>query len=778
MSMYITTRGVYALQSPLFDAEIPTSTVPQSLQAQQRKRDGPNTRHCTLINPKTESAALETFKKHLPELPNDLSILILGLGTCLKSKTFFLVTASAQVQLARAKAGLGWKDLHVTVGFDGSDAHEPDAYKGPRSLLSMNLNGEEMFWERVYLSLVQHWKLLSGFDKLRRDLERFCLEVIEIGLKECDLVPMNVKMMLFRAMVHSQSHRWNEVLVDGVGALQLDCESLEAYARICEAAFKLEMWTVSLMAGWKCYLRATGNEKVMSKMFGILKKLYVKGVVNLEVVDEESTGYEFNALKLTTAEEWAGYRDSRVALIQDSILIEQSNAVIAKPKLLLNNGHKLPRRFSWVVPLLLAGMSTPKCAEDIHALKMLGIRTVITLTEEEPLPKEWFEPLDVANHFWPVTNYYPPSIAHADRFNQILLQHHHEKKGGILVHCGGGIGRAGSLLGTYLIRYGLSSPPPICNRCEMRMPIYCEDSECAFGTGPQMTARDAINLLRAIRPASIETEHQEHFLSDFASELFKRSGLQKRLYSPLDQETTGVAGSVKCMGQRTPSPLVLVLCGLPGSGKSWFAETLTKQSKKWTSISQDELQSRDACERAAGTLAKELGNPTCVVIDRCNPTSSERGDWLKLLGLPKQAVLVYFDAGKDVCTERAGWRLNHPTVRANAAKSVVASFAARFEPPTPAKEHKGFQAIYTVSSFSDSISLLNHFGVKLSSENDVPTGFVKYPRTRHLFDLGAASRDDLILDDLSRFINNTDPNLTVAIEEKIDGANMGFRLEF
>ncbi|KAI8611115.1 hypothetical protein BC830DRAFT_686468 [Chytriomyces sp. MP71] len=352
----------------------------------------------------------------------------------------------------------------------------------------------------------------------------------------------------------------------------------------------------------------------------------------------------------------------------------------------------------------------------------------------------------------------------------------HEKKGGILVHCGGGIGRAGSLLATYLIRYGLNAPPPVCTRCETRMPIHCDDTECALGMAPTMSAKDAIELLRSIRPQSIETTHQENFLSDFASELFRRAGTQTRLFSPLDVPSDAQPGQIRFTGERTPSPQVLILCGLPASGKSYFTSTLLASSAKWVSVSQDETGSLEACEREAGTLAAEVGTK-CVVVDRCNPTAKERAAWIKLLGTPRGAVLVHFDADKESCVERASYRLAHPTVRANAAKSVVSSFAARFEKPTQSTEHKAFQAIYTVSSFADSISLLSHFGIKVP-DDAAPAGFVKYPRTRHLFDLGAASRDDLILNDTETFLSAAarDPEAIFTIEEKVDGANVGFRL--
>jgi hypothetical protein len=46
----------------------------------------------------------------------------------------------------------------------------------------------------------------------------------------------------------------------------------------------------------------------------------------------------------------------------------------------------LQRYFSWVVAGLLAGSSTPTSEEHVAALGHLGIRLVLTLTEEEPLP--------------------------------------------------------------------------------------------------------------------------------------------------------------------------------------------------------------------------------------------------------------------------------------------------------------------------------------------------------------------------------------------------------
>eukprot|EP01107_Rhizomastix_libera_P010598 TRINITY_DN27423_c0_g1_i1.p1 TRINITY_DN27423_c0_g1~~TRINITY_DN27423_c0_g1_i1.p1 ORF type:complete len:100 (-),score=36.81 TRINITY_DN27423_c0_g1_i1:26-325(-) len=50
--------------------------------------------------------------------------------------------------------------------------------------------------------------------------------------------------------------------------------------------------------------------------------------------------------------------------------------------------------------------------------------------------------------------------------------------------------------------------------------------------------------------------------------------------------------------------------------------------------------------------------------------------------------------------------------------------------------------------------------------------FVKFPRTQHLVNLGAATRDDLIADDKTREEIVGKKGGMVIIEEKIDGANL------
>lgn len=155
--------------------------------------------------------------------------------------------------------------------------------------------------------------------------------------------------------------------------------------------------------------------------------------------------------------------------------------------------QKLPRFFRWLTPYHIAVMSTPRHENDIAALASphLEIRHVLTLTEEEPLPSSWFKGKDITNTYLPIPNYHPPSIEQMDLIMRLVED---ETKVPLLIHCGGGKGRAGTVAACYLAAYGFSKPRP--NQ-----------------THPEMSATDAVSTLRALRPGSIETAQQEAFVS-------------------------------------------------------------------------------------------------------------------------------------------------------------------------------------------------------------------------------------------------------------------------
>ncbi|KAH0288725.1 hypothetical protein KCU62_g4958, partial [Aureobasidium sp. EXF-3399] len=436
--------------------------------------------------------------------------------------------------------------------------------------------------------------------------------------------------------------------------------------------------------------------------------------------------------------------------------------------------YRLPRFFRWLAPFRLAVMSTPRSGEDIQTLIALGITLVVTLTEEEPLPAEWFIDTPCRNLFLPVRNYQAPTNKQVDTFIQCMDDLSTEEAA--LVHCGGGKGRAGTFAACYLMARGYDDTPPERYNGEERLRMY---------------PGDAMKLLRHLRPGSIETTKQETFVRDYAQYLISgQKGVTPAEALPLEPESP-----LELDGNLPKSPSLIICCGVPGSGKSTFASQLATLG--YTIISQDELGSKTACLNA---LSNKLESGGKVIMDRCNPYIEDREQWLAHAFHPNNALCVWFDINPEICTRRADARTNHPTIPAGRAKRIVHSFVKTFVPPTSKEK---FACIARVSSNVAASDLLSRLGVSvkimvqadaivksdneaddksyLTTTSDIPERpFVhKFPRTRHLFNIGSASRDDLILSssDAKAFLQSIDPSTTVVVEEKVDGANLGISLD-
>ena len=106
-------------------------------------------------------------------------------------------------------------------------------------------------------------------------------------------------------------------------------------------------------------------------------------------------------------------------------------------------------------------------------------------------------------------------------------------------------------------------------------------------------------------------------------------------------------------------PLLLVLVGIPGSGKSTFAQELLTSSPldgEWSRVSQDVLGTRARCVRAAQDALLEGRH---VAIDRCNFDREQRAHWLRLHPPQGTRVAVFFDVPARVAYDRVLARPAH-----------------------------------------------------------------------------------------------------------------------
>ena len=140
---------------------------------------------------------------------------------------------------------------------------------------------------------------------------------------------------------------------------------------------------------------------------------------------------------------------------------------------------KRPTNFSWLLQDKLAGSGMPTSFEEINWIKKQGVRSIVTMTEEG-LPDSWLDELEYLHV--PTEDYSAPDIEKIDAVVDFINERI-KNRDPVMVHCAAGIGRTGTILASYLVKY------------------------------QKMSAKEAISKVREERPGSIQSESQEIAIS-------------------------------------------------------------------------------------------------------------------------------------------------------------------------------------------------------------------------------------------------------------------------
>jgi atypical dual specificity phosphatase len=140
---------------------------------------------------------------------------------------------------------------------------------------------------------------------------------------------------------------------------------------------------------------------------------------------------------------------------------------------------KKPTNFSWLINNKLAGSGMPTSFAELDWIIKQGVKSIITMTEE-PLPESWIKSVQYLHV--PTEDLSAPDMEKIDLAVD-FIQERIKNDEPTMVHCAAGIGRTGTILACYLIKY------------------------------QKLSVKTAIDKVRLERPGSIQSESQEIAIS-------------------------------------------------------------------------------------------------------------------------------------------------------------------------------------------------------------------------------------------------------------------------
>ena len=140
-----------------------------------------------------------------------------------------------------------------------------------------------------------------------------------------------------------------------------------------------------------------------------------------------------------------------------------------------------PTNFSWVIDGKLAGCGLPVTNDEFDWVVAQGIKSIVTV-REVALPSEWFNGGDIDYLHLAVEDFGAPNLEELVQAVDFIDQQISSDRP-VMVHCAAGKGRTGAVLAAYLIKK------------------------------QNLTAEQAIDKVRDIRPGSVQSISQETAVS-------------------------------------------------------------------------------------------------------------------------------------------------------------------------------------------------------------------------------------------------------------------------
>ncbi|KAG5584760.1 hypothetical protein H5410_045194 [Solanum commersonii] len=183
------------------------------------------------------------------------------------------------------------------------------------------------------------------------------------------------------------------------------------------------------------------------------------------------------------------------------------------------------------------------------------------------------------------------------------------------------------------------------------------------------------------------------------------------------------AGKDEAKEEGKGKPVMVILIGAPGSGKSTFCDLVMRVSTRpWVRICQDTIGNGKAgtkkqCLTGAASALKEGKS---VFIDRCNLDREQRADFVKLVGPEVEKHAVALDLPAKLCISQSVKRTGHEgNLQGGKAAAVVNRMLQKKELP---KLNEGYDRITVCQDEKDVQAAINTY-TALGPSDKLPPGF-------------------------------------------------------
>ncbi len=754
-------KGCYSIlfnENLIFNYSDFIKNIPNTYLEYKTKRDGNNKYHLTVITAQEmKNINKEELEKEF-EFQKHVNFNVLGLGT--NSSCYYLVCVSSQLDNLRMKFNLKSFDFHITLGFAHSDQHNIS-----KSIDTL-INPVENCIDRV-------------INNLSLDVEKNIKLLKQLKLKYPDnyLILKNISNEYSKKSNYQKAFKYSRLI------MELFPTEITGYYLLIRLMEKIDSYDIDLLKSFFLKLTEINIKSEQNRIiFETIKKLnelsikfsFIEFVLNesnqtntFKIVNYDFTNKkisqinfisktnintdltQINTIELLTSVisnldklvlTYKNYLDLFVMELNNQIILghknPNKNILVYISSFTKYNEYfqsELPINFSSIsLNLFGSGMVSQR---HIQILNNLQINTIINLIGEEKPKDETIIECKKFNINLIHIGFGDRTACDFETFLKIqdLILKNTLDQNKCLIHCKGGIGRTNMILGGFLMNQN------------------------------NLTPAESIGVLKKSRKVIMVPE---------------QIMLLKKYYGYL----TNLKMNNPNFNIELPSSLkgLVIMMGLPCSGKSTLSlEIYSKYSSIYNVIhlNQDEI-GKSACEQLLSSNAKTAD---LIIIDRCNPNSNDRTHWINIYrGLTSNKIIIVFlNLGLDTSLERLKTRTNHLTLDKTGSK-IIEDMSKKISLPLKSEgwgELVQINTIMELEEFKQKIGLVQKNNLSPKSPKPLTNldldKIIKFPRTKHLMNLGAMTRDDLLMDksDIESMLSGE-----IFVEEKIDGANLGFRL--